>query len=159
MTCALDPMGALLPNLDRPNPQKELWFFMAALPALNPTPISVSITTSSKPTRPTSSSSSHVPSEAPATVAHGKRLNQRADLERLRRKLTEPCELADRDLLTLLSYAIGGDGDPVIGLLDDARATIGLLSELPSGTEPNLLSSLERRLAVALELYARASAK
>ncbi len=133
---------------------------MAALPALTPTPISVSITTSSKPTRPTSSSasSSHV-SDAPETVAHGKRLNQRADLERLRRKLTEPCELADRDLLTLLSYAIGGDGDPVIGLLDDARATIGLLSELPSGTEPNLLSSLERRLAVALELYARASAK
>lgn len=132
---------------------------MAALPALTPTPISVSITTSSKPTRPTSSSaSSPHASDAPETVAHGKRLNQRADLERLRRKLTEPCELADRDLLTLLSYAIGGDGDPVIGLLDDARATIGLLSELPSGTEPNLLSSLERRLAVALELYARASA-
>jgi len=86
------------------------------------------------------------------------RMVQRADLERLRRRLAEPCDLKDRDLLTLLSYAVGGDGDPVVGLLDDARATIGMLGELPAGTEPNLLASLERRLAVALELYARATA-
>ncbi len=86
------------------------------------------------------------------------RMMQRADLERLRRRLAEPCELKDRDLLTLLSYAVGGDGDPIVGLLDDTRATIGMLGELPAGTELDLLASLERRLAVALELYARATA-
>ena len=93
------------------------------------------------------------PARAPSA-----RVMQRADLERLRRRLAEPCDLKDRDLLTLLSYAVGGDGDPIVGLLDDTRATIGMLGELPAGTEPNLLASLERRLAVALELYARATA-
>jgi hypothetical protein len=86
------------------------------------------------------------------------RVKQRTDLERLRRRLAEPCELKDRDLLTLLSYAVGGDGDPIVGLLDDTRAMIGMLGELHLGTEPDLLASLERRLAVALELYARATA-
>lgn len=86
------------------------------------------------------------------------RVMQRADLERLRGRLAEPCDLKDRDLLTLLSYAVGGDGDPIVGLLDDTRATIGMLGDLTAGTEPNLLASLERRLAVALELYARATA-
>jgi hypothetical protein len=94
----------------------------------------------------------------PASTPVNRRLAQRADLERLRRRLTEPCELEQRDLLTLLSYAIGGDGDPIVGLLDDTRATVAMLGELPGGTEPNLLASLERRLAVALELYARATA-
>ncbi|MBX3204852.1 MAG: hypothetical protein KF764_07275 [Labilithrix sp.] len=96
--------------------------------------------------------------ERAAPAAVDRRAVQRADLERLRRRLAEPCALEDRDLLTLLAYAVGGDGDPIVGLLDDARATIGLLGELPTGTEPNLLASLERRLAVALELYARATA-
>ncbi|MDF2697925.1 MAG: hypothetical protein K0S65_6308, partial [Labilithrix sp.] len=96
--------------------------------------------------------------EVPASMPRAKnpRSAQRADLERLRRRLVEPCELKDRDLLTLLSYAVGGDGDPVVGLLEDVRATIATLGELPPGTESNLLVSLERRLAVALELYARA---
>lgn len=83
---------------------------------------------------------------------------QRADLARLRRRLAEPCELKDRDLLTLLSYAVGGDGDPIVGLLDDTRATIAMLSEVPAGAEPEVFASLERRLAVAMELYARATA-
>ncbi len=94
----------------------------------------------------------------PSAPMPSARVMQRADLERLRRRLAEPCELKDRDLLTLLSYAVGGDGDPIIGLLDDTRATIGMLGDLPSGTEPNLLASLERRLAVAIELYGRATA-
>ncbi|MBX3260713.1 MAG: hypothetical protein KF782_13580 [Labilithrix sp.] len=97
--------------------------------------------------------------ERAAPRAVGARAVQRADLERLRRRLAEPCELKDRDLLTLLSYAVGGDGDPIVGLLDDTRATLGMLGELPAGAEPNLLASLERRLAVALELYARATAE
>jgi len=95
---------------------------------------------------------------APSLRKPSARMMQRADFERLRRRLAEPCELKDRDLLTLLSYAVGGDGDPIVGLLDDARATIGMLGDLPAGMEANLLASLERRLAVALELYARATA-
>lgn len=93
-------------------------------------------------------------------VGPRKRDSRRSDLERLRERLTEPCALKDRDLLTLLSYAVGGDGDPIVGLLDDARATIALLGDsLAAGTEPNLLASLERRLAVALELYSRATSE
>jgi hypothetical protein len=89
-----------------------------------------------------------------------KKESPRSDLERLRKRLTEPCALKDRDLLTLLSYAVGGDGDPIVGLLDDTRATIALLGDNNSGpTEPNLLASLERRLAVALELYSRATSE
>jgi len=87
---------------------------------------------------------------------------KRLELARLRRRLTEPCALQDRDLLTLLAYAVGGDGDPIVGLLDDARATIGMMGEgqaVPVSTEPNLVASLERRLAVALELYSRATAE
>jgi hypothetical protein len=92
-----------------------------------------------------------------------KKESPRTDLERLRKRLTEPVALKDRDLLTLLSYAVGGDGDPIVGLLDDTRATIAMMGESLSasaaGTEPNLLASLERRLAVALELYSRATSE
>lgn len=107
----------------------------------------------------------HAPREAASSAANdpiksgNRRPAQRADLERLRRRLAEPCDLKERDLLTLLSYAVGGDGDPIVGLLDDVRGTIGMMSEVPSGTEPSLLASLERRLSVALELYARATAE
>ena len=104
------------------------------------------------------SARSREPSPSQPARAPSARVMQRSDLERLRRRLAEPCALKDRDLLTLLAYAVGGDGDPVVGLLDDARATIGMLGELPAGAEPNLIASLERRLAVALELYARATA-
>ena len=93
------------------------------------------------------------PSQAPAST----RLVQRADLERLRRRLAEPCALAHRDLLTLLAYAIGGDGDPVVGLLEDVRATIAMLGETPADGEPSVFASLERRVAVALELHSRAT--
>jgi len=98
------------------------------------------------------------PSQKPGTIM-SRRAMQRADLERLRRRLMEPCDLKDRDLLTLLSYAVGGDGDPIIGLLDDTRSTISILGEVPMSAEPNLLASLERRLAVAMELYTRATAE
>lgn len=92
------------------------------------------------------------------TTRTNKRATQRADFERLRRRLAEPCTLKDRDLLTLLSYAVGGDGDPIVGLLDDTRAVIGMMADVPANTEPNLLTSMERRLSVAIELYSRATA-
>ncbi len=91
----------------------------------------------------------------PPAPAKGR--SKRSELERLRRRLAEPCELKDRDLVTLLSYAIGGDGDPIVGLLDETRATISLLSEVTTAADPLLLLTLERRLSVALELYARAT--
>lgn len=94
------------------------------------------------------------PTRAPAP-----RLQQRADLERLRRRLAEPSPLGERDLLTLLAYAVGGDGDPVVGLLDDVRATVAMLGELSGAPEPGVFTALERRVAVALELHTRATAE
>jgi hypothetical protein len=90
-------------------------------------------------------------------TATSPRLVQRADLERLRGRLAEPCPLEERDLLTLLAYASSGDGDPIIGLLDDVRATLATLGE-STAPDPNVLTTLERRVAVAIELYTRATA-
>lgn len=90
----------------------------------------------------------------------GKRGAQRAQLERLRAELAEPCALEDRELVTLLAYAAGGDGDPIVGLLEEARATVAVLSESEGGAdERTLLCGVERRIATALELYARATAR
>jgi hypothetical protein len=87
-----------------------------------------------------------------------KRALQRIELDRLRRELREARAFDDRDLTTLLAYAAGSDGDPLVGLLDEARATVSLLADAAgSDDERAILVGLERRLAVAGELYARAS--
>lgn len=91
--------------------------------------------------------------------ARSKRAGQRAELERLRSELVEPRALEDRDLLALLAYATSGDGDPIVGLIDEARAMISVLGESLTGDEERaVLLGVERRLATALEVYARATA-
>lgn len=89
-----------------------------------------------------------------------KRALQRLELDRLRRELREARSFDDRDLTTLLAYAAGSDGDPVVGLLDEARATLSLLADAAaSDDERSVLVGLERRIAVAGELYARAASE
>jgi len=94
-----------------------------------------------------------------ATLAprRNKRAAQRAELEALRRELVEPKALEDRDLLPLLAYATSGDGDPLIGLVEEARAMVSLLGDGDAVDEDAraVLLGVERRLAAALEIYAR----
>ncbi len=82
---------------------------------------------------------------------------QRAELERLRRELALPTPLDERDLLPLLAYATSGDGDPLIGLVEEARAMVSLLGDADAVDEDarTVLLGVERRLAAALEIYAR----
>lgn len=88
-----------------------------------------------------------------------KRALQRAELEGLRRELVEARALDERNLLALLAYATSGDGDPTIGLLEEARAMVSVLGEHIAGDDERaLLLGVERRLAVALEVYARVTA-
>lgn len=89
----------------------------------------------------------------------GKRALQRAELEGLRRELVEARALDERNLLALLAYATSGDGDPMIGLLEEARAMVSVLGDTAFGDDERaLLLAVERRLATALEVYARATA-
>jgi hypothetical protein len=88
-----------------------------------------------------------------------KRALQRAELEGLRRELVEARALDDRNLLALLAYATSGDGDPMVGLLEEARAMVSVLGDALGGEDERaLLLGVERRLAVALEVYARVTA-
>lgn len=89
-----------------------------------------------------------------------RRASQRVELDRLRRELREPRAFDDRDLAGLLAYAAGSDGDPVVGILDEARATLSILADVADSEDARaILVGLERRLTVAGELYARGRAE
>ncbi len=99
------------------------------------------------------------PAVASIAPRRNKRAVQRAELEKLRNELALPTPLEERDLLPLLAYATSGDGDPLIGLVEEARAMVSLLGDADAVDEDarTLLLGIERRLAAALEIYARSA--